>query len=549
VDEFIEGEADTIEYDGKADRVKFIKPRRDARYAAPRWPTRPRRLITYDNTTDVFTVDGSAAAGGSPANPGRRAVRATMAPRPPASAPAAPGPGRACAPAPPPGRSPVMMGDAALHARPATPHEQPAGGAPPAEVLRRRKVVKDVSLAVDKGEVVGLLGPNGAGKTTSFYMIVGLVRADGGEISIDGQPVEHMPIHRRSRLGLSYLPQEASIFRKLNVADNVRAVLELQHGAGRQAAARAEIEERLTALLQDLRVEHLRDSPALALSGGERRRVEIARALATQPRFILLDEPFAGIDPIAVIEIQRIIGFLKSRGIGVLITDHNVRETLGICDHAYIISDGRCWHRARRPTSSTTPTCAGSTSASTSECRRRPPAYEAGPFPPRLAAPGADAPAAAVDPAAAAVHAGAGQEVEQMLDDNPFLEVNRTTRRARSSAGRSRRAGAPTTANPKPPASTASERPPPRPPASAEGADPGPLTMPSPARLGRRRQHRDRPDDGEWGGDAPARRNNLGEDDESTPPTWRAATSRCRPPAPAGAVAAPGERTARRCAS
>ena len=203
-----------------------------------------------------------------------------------------------------------------------------------------RQVVKDVSLAVRKGEVVGLLGPNGAGKTTSFYMIVGLVRADAGEISIDGASVEHMPIHRRSRLGLSYLPQEASIFRKLNVEENVRAVLELQRGEDGKALSRAEIDGRLTALLQDLRVDHLRDSPALALSGGERRRVEIARALATQPRFILLDEPFAGIDPIAVIEIQRIIGFLKSRGIGVLITDHNVRETLGICDHAYIISDG-----------------------------------------------------------------------------------------------------------------------------------------------------------------------------------------------------------------
>jgi len=203
-----------------------------------------------------------------------------------------------------------------------------------------RKVVKDVSLTVRKGEVVGLLGPNGAGKTTSFYMIVGLVHASAGEISIDGQSVTHMPIHRRARLGLSYLPQEASIFRKLNVQDNVRAVLELQCDEHGKPLAKIEIEKRLTALLQDLRVEHLRDSPALALSGGERRRVEIARALATQPRFILLDEPFAGIDPIAVIEIQRIINFLKGRGIGVLITDHNVRETLGICDHAYIISDG-----------------------------------------------------------------------------------------------------------------------------------------------------------------------------------------------------------------
>ena len=204
-----------------------------------------------------------------------------------------------------------------------------------------RKVVKDVSLTVQKGEVVGLLGPNGAGKTTSFYMIVGLVPSDGGDIRIDGQPVTHMPIHRRSRLGLSYLPQEASIFRKLTVQENVRAVLELQRDEHGKALSKAVIEERLTALLQELRVEHLRDSPALSLSGGERRRVEIARALATQPRFILLDEPFAGIDPIAVIEIQRIIGFLKARGIGVLITDHNVRETLGICDHAFIISDGR----------------------------------------------------------------------------------------------------------------------------------------------------------------------------------------------------------------
>lgn len=208
-----------------------------------------------------------------------------------------------------------------------------------------RNVVKDVSLSVKGGEVVGLLGPNGAGKTTSFYMIVGLVRSDAGEILIDGQSVEHLPIHRRSRLGLSYLPQETSIFRKLNVAENVRAVLELQKyqtGENKgQPLDADEIESRLTALLKDLHVEHLRDSPALALSGGERRRVEIARALATQPRFILLDEPFAGIDPIAVIEIQRIITFLKSRGIGVLITDHNVRETLGICDHAYIISDGQ----------------------------------------------------------------------------------------------------------------------------------------------------------------------------------------------------------------
>jgi len=204
-----------------------------------------------------------------------------------------------------------------------------------------RTVVHDVSLAVQKGEVVGLLGPNGAGKTTSFYMIVGLVRADAGSITIDGEPVAHLPIHRRSRLGLSYLPQEASIFRKLTVEENVRAVLELQRDANGKPLSDDDIEHRLGELLRELRVEHLRASPAPALSGGERRRVEIARALATQPRFILLDEPFAGIDPIAVIEIQRIISFLKGRGIGVLITDHNVRETLGICDHACIISDGR----------------------------------------------------------------------------------------------------------------------------------------------------------------------------------------------------------------
>ena len=204
----------------------------------------------------------------------------------------------------------------------------------------KRQVVKDVSLAVQTGEVVGLLGPNGAGKTTSFYMIVGLVRASAGDITIDGQSIEHMPIHRRARLGLGYLPQEASIFRKLNVEDNVRAVLELQRDEQGRPLKRDAVEHRLGELLQELRVDHLRQSPSLALSGGERRRVEIARALATNPRFILLDEPFAGIDPIAVIEIQRIIRFLKARGIGVLITDHNVRETLGICDHAYIISDG-----------------------------------------------------------------------------------------------------------------------------------------------------------------------------------------------------------------
>lgn len=204
----------------------------------------------------------------------------------------------------------------------------------------KRQVVKDVSLSLRTGEVVGLLGPNGAGKTTSFYMLVGLVRSSGGDIAIDGQSIENLPIHRRARLGLGYLPQEASIFRKLNVEDNVRAVLELQTDFDGRPLSRDERESRLTQLLQDLHVEHLRKSPALALSGGERRRVEIARALATRPRFILLDEPFAGIDPIAVGEIRTIIGFLKERQIGVLITDHNVRETLGSCDHAYIINAG-----------------------------------------------------------------------------------------------------------------------------------------------------------------------------------------------------------------
>ena len=203
-----------------------------------------------------------------------------------------------------------------------------------------RTVVRDVSFEVRSGQVVGLLGPNGAGKTTSFYMIVGLVRADAGEIHLDGRDISQMPMYRRARLGLSYLPQEASIFRGLTVAENVRAVLELQRDVKGHAPGREAIEQRLGQLLRELHVEHLANTPAPALSGGERRRVEIARALATDPQFILLDEPFAGVDPIAVIEIQRIVQFVKSRGIGVLITDHNVRETLGICDHACIISEG-----------------------------------------------------------------------------------------------------------------------------------------------------------------------------------------------------------------
>jgi lipopolysaccharide export system ATP-binding protein len=199
---------------------------------------------------------------------------------------------------------------------------------------KSRTVVHDVSLEVQSGEVVGLLGPNGAGKTTCFYMMVGLLRLDGGSIGLDGKDISKFPIHRRARLGLSYLPQETSVFRKLTVQENVQAVLELQD------LSESEIAERLDDLLRELHIAHLRNNPALSLSGGERRRVEIARALATSPSFILLDEPFAGVDPIAVLDIQKIIGFLKERGIGVLITDHNVRETLGICDHAYIINEG-----------------------------------------------------------------------------------------------------------------------------------------------------------------------------------------------------------------
>ena len=199
---------------------------------------------------------------------------------------------------------------------------------------KSRTVVQEVSLSVSSGEVVGLLGPNGAGKTTCFYMMVGLVPLDGGSIYLDELNLSQMPVHRRALLGLGYLPQEASIFRHLSVADNICAVLELQNYNP------DEIQQHLDNLLDDLSISHLRANPALGLSGGERRRVEIARALATQPRFILLDEPFAGVDPIAVLDIQRIIHFLKERDIGVLITDHNVRETLGICDRAYIISEG-----------------------------------------------------------------------------------------------------------------------------------------------------------------------------------------------------------------
>jgi len=204
----------------------------------------------------------------------------------------------------------------------------------------KRTVVQDVGLEVKTGEIVGLLGPNGAGKTTSFYMIVGLVPADKGTIYLDNQIISGLPIHERSLRGLSYLPQEVSIFRKLTVAENIQAVLELQSSVNGKRLTKSAMNAKLKELLDELQIPHLRDNQALSLSGGERRRVEIARALATNPKFILLDEPFAGVDPIAVGEIQRIIRFLKERNIGVLITDHNVRETLGICDHAYIISEG-----------------------------------------------------------------------------------------------------------------------------------------------------------------------------------------------------------------
>jgi lipopolysaccharide export system ATP-binding protein len=200
---------------------------------------------------------------------------------------------------------------------------------------RARQVVKDLSLEVARGEVVGLLGPNGAGKTTAFYMIVGLVPTDAGRIVIDGQDVSKLPVHRRARLGLGYLPQEPSVFRKLSVRDNINAILETRPELDTQGRAAL-----LESLLDELHIGHIRDSLGQSLSGGERRRVEIARALAAEPQFMLLDEPFAGVDPISVLDIQRIVRHLSARNIGVLITDHNVRETLGICSRAYIVSGG-----------------------------------------------------------------------------------------------------------------------------------------------------------------------------------------------------------------
>lgn len=198
-----------------------------------------------------------------------------------------------------------------------------------------RTVVDGVSLRVASGEVVGLLGPNGAGKTTCFYMVVGLLPCDGGQISFDDQDITRLPMHDRARRGVGYLPQEASVFRQLSVADNIMAILEIRPGLKRKQR-----EERLEELLNELHIGHLRNQPGLSLSGGERRRVEIARALAAEPRFILLDEPFAGVDPISVLDIQRIVQHLRDRDIGVLVTDHNVRETLGICDRAYILNAG-----------------------------------------------------------------------------------------------------------------------------------------------------------------------------------------------------------------
>jgi len=202
--------------------------------------------------------------------------------------------------------------------------------------FKKRSVVRDVSLSVSSGEIVGLLGPNGAGKTTSFYMIVGLIPADGGRIELDGKDITALPMHARARLGLGYLPQEASVFRKLSVKDNILAILELRKDLDAEQR-----ESELERLLGELHITHIRDAEGQALSGGERRRVEIARALAANPRFVLLDEPFAGVDPIAVGDIQQIVHHLKERGIGVLITDHNVRETLSLCERAYILAEGQ----------------------------------------------------------------------------------------------------------------------------------------------------------------------------------------------------------------
>ena len=347
-DEYYEGYAQRVEYDGAKEFVELFD-----RALLRRGQDEIRsNYISYSAATEIFKAEGRAGldAGGRRRGPGAR-VRGVFQPK--SDTPLVPGKGKDAAksgarrptrrrrPKPRPPRSSPRASSRRRRrndARRRHAERRPASRLAVAQLEKRykaRTVVHDVSLDVGSGEVVGLLGPNGAGKTTCFYMIVGLVAADGGRIELDGRDLSRLPIHTRARLGLSYLPQEASIFRKLTVAQNVRAILELQN------LDPDALSNRLDALLEDLSISHLADAPALSLSGGERRRVEIARALATRPRFILLDEPFAGVDPIAVLDIQKIIGFLKARGIGVLITDHNVRETLGICDRAYIINEGR----------------------------------------------------------------------------------------------------------------------------------------------------------------------------------------------------------------
>ncbi len=341
VDEYYEGYAQRIEYDGAKELVELFD-----RALLKRGQDEIRsNYVSYNVGTEVFKAEGRAEHHRRTRRGPARACAACSSPNPTRRRPGkSQGRGEG-------GRAggDRTARDAEARRRPRAADRQVSVDEAAAEPrptshlsvtrlekrYKARTVVHDVSLDVASGEVVGLLGPNGAGKTTCFYMIVGLVAADGGRIELDGRNLSRLPIHTRARLGLSYLPQEASIFRKLTVAENVRAILELQD---LDADALA---NRLDALLEDLSISHLANAPALSLSGGERRRVEIARALATRPRFILLDEPFAGVDPIAVLDIQKIIGFLKQRGIGVLITDHNVRETLGICDRAYIINEGR----------------------------------------------------------------------------------------------------------------------------------------------------------------------------------------------------------------
>ncbi|KAG0194305.1 hypothetical protein DFQ28_000551 [Apophysomyces sp. BC1034] len=333
VDEYIEGNAVRIDYDGKQDLTTLTTRAvvRRLRGLSNIVDEVRGSVITYDGQKDVYTAQSGKDVAG-PGNPSGR-VRAMLTP------------GASGGTAPQPSGEVTLTPNAT--AMSASVLEVPAPAAASTLSVRNlrkrygaRTIIKDVSLDVKSGEVVGLLGPNGAGKTTSFYIIVGLVPLDAGEITLDDTSISLLPIHKRARMGLSYLPQEASVFRKLTVNENIRAVLELQRDEHDKPLPKQAVSARADALLEELQIAHLRDNPAMSLSGGERRRVEIARALATRPSFILLDEPFAGVDPIAVLEIQKIVRFLKERGIGVLITDHNVRETLGICDHAYIISDG-----------------------------------------------------------------------------------------------------------------------------------------------------------------------------------------------------------------